>query len=440
MKRLVFSAVFATLITWSTPSLLGFCGFYVSKADTRLFNKASQIVLVRDGDRTVVTMANDFKGSLKEFAVVIPVPTFLHREQIHVGDKTLVDHLDAYSAPRLVEYYDENPCRMTLREMAAGAPQVMAKSMMMDSTARARSLGVTIEAQYTVGEYDILILSAQQSTGLETWLRENGYKIPTGASPVIASYLKQNMRFFVAKVNLTEQTKLGFSYLRPLQVAYESPKFMLPIRLGTVNADGQQELFIYALTPKGRVETTNYRTVKLPSDVDLPVYLKEQGEFAKFYKAMFTRQVEQEDTRALFLEYAWDMRWCDPCAANPLSNDELRQLGVFWAGAGNAPPNVFLTRLHVRYDSAHFPEDLVFQETADRTNFQGRYVLRHAWTGDDGCSAADAYRRRLAERREQEAKQLASLTGWDLAQIRTKIGLGQGPQPNPVWWQRLWKQ
>ena len=40
-----------------------------------------------------------------------------------------------------------------------------------------------------------------------------------------------------------------------------------------------------------------------------------------------------------------------------------------------------MTRLHVRYDDAHFPEDLVFQETADRTNFQGRYVLRHEWKG-----------------------------------------------------------
>src|SRR5262249_2657465 len=110
MRRVVFGAVFAAIVVSSAPSLLGFCGFYVSKADTKLFNRASQVVLVRDDDRTVMTMANDFKGSLKEFAVVIPVPTFLRREQIHVGDKSLVDHLDAYSAPRLVEYFDENPC------------------------------------------------------------------------------------------------------------------------------------------------------------------------------------------------------------------------------------------------------------------------------------------------------------------------------------------
>jgi hypothetical protein len=428
------------MVAWSAPPLLAFCGFYVSKADTKLFNKASQVVLVRDGDRTVMTMANDFQGDLKEFAVVIPVPTFLKREQIHVGDKAFVDHLDAYSAPRLVEYFDPNPCQMWRLEermpMAAAAPAFAARD-----ARREQSLGVKIEAQYTVGEYDILLLSAAQSAGLETWLRENGYKIPAGASAVLASYLKQNMRFFVAKVNLTEQSKLGFSYLRPLQIAYESPKFMLPIRLGMVNANGPQELFVYALTRKGRVETTNYRTAKLPSDMDLPVYLKQPDEFAKFYKAMFTRLVEREDKSVLFTEYAWDMKWCDPCAAEPLSNDELRNLGVFWTDGTNTP-NVFLTRLHVRYDNAHFPEDLVFQETADRTNFQGRYVLRHAWAAGDSCAAAADYRSGLRQRQEQEGERLASLTGWSLPDIRKRMGLAAEPRPpqrQPAWWERLWK-
>ena len=237
------------------------------------------------------------------------------------------------------------------------------------------------------------------------------------------------MRFFVAKVNLAEQSRLGFSYLRPLQVAYESPKFMLPIRLGMVNAKGPQELFVYALTRNGRVETTNYRTAKLPADMDLPVYLKQPNEFAGFYKAMFTRQVENQDGRAVFLEYAWDMKWCDPCAADPLSNDELRRLGVFWTDGGDRrPTNVFLSRLHVRYDTAHFPEDLVFQETADRTNFQGRYVLRHAWTGGETCTAADDYRRTLPARRAREAEQLARLTGWNIDDIRKKMG----PDPLPA--------
>jgi hypothetical protein len=385
-----------------------------------------------------MTMANDFQGEPTEFAVVIPVPTVLTREQIHVGDKALVDHLDAYSAPRLVEYFDHDPC-IVYDRMLPMAMAVAGGSRTRDAVSQAKALGVTIEAQYTVGEYDILILSAQQSTGLETWLRQNGYRIPAGASEVIGSYLKQNMRFFVAKVNLAEHRKLGFSYLRPLQVAYESPKFMLPIRLGMVNANGPQELFVYALTRKGRVETTNYRTVKLPADMDLPEYLKQPNEFASFYKAMFARQVQNQDGRAVFLEYGWDMRWCDPCAADPLANSELRQLGVFWAGDGGGTPEAFLTRLHVRYDNAHFPEDLVFQETGDRSNFQGRYVLRHPWTGADGCGAASAYRQDLRQRRAREAEQLASLTGWNIADIRKKMG-EEPAAPDRAWWERLWKQ
>jgi len=438
MRRALFGVALVLMIAWGTPAILGFCGFYVAKADTKLFNKASQVVIVRDGDRTVMTMANDFQGEPTEFAVVIPVPTVLTREQIHVGDKALVDHLDAYSAPRLVEYFDHDPCIVYDRML----PMAMAAAGGMktrDAISQAKALGVTIEAQYTVGEYDILILSAQQSTGLETWLRQNGYRIPAGASEVIASYLKQNMRFFVAKVNLAEHRKLGFSYLRPLQVAYESPKFMLPIRLGMVNANGPQELFVYALTRKGRVETTNYRTVKLPADMDLPEYLKQPNEFASFYKAMFARQVQNQDGRAVFLEYGWDMRWCDPCAADPLANSELRQLGVFWTGDGGGTPDAFLTRLHVRYDNGHFPEDLVFQETGDRSNFQGRYVLRHPWTGADGCSAASAYRQDLRQRRAREAEQLAHLTGWNIADIRKKMGEDPAAPDRP-WWERLWKQ
>src|SRR3954449_1104745 len=110
MRRMLFGIALLSAVAWSAPTILGFCGFYVAKADTKLFNKASQVVLVRDGDRTVMTMANDFEGDPKEFAVVIPVPTVLKREQIHVGENALVDHLDAYSAPRLVEYFDANPC------------------------------------------------------------------------------------------------------------------------------------------------------------------------------------------------------------------------------------------------------------------------------------------------------------------------------------------
>jgi hypothetical protein len=438
-------ALLAALL--SPPAASAFCGFYVARADAKLWNEASQVVLARDGERTVLTMASDYRGDPAEFALVVPVPSFLERDQIRVGEKAWIDRIDAFTAPRLVEYFDGDPCAPPMAMEALGPNSAGSDAA---SRVRAKALGVVIEAQYAVGEYDVLILSAKESDGLVTWLREGGYRLPDGAERVVGSYLKQGMRFFVAKVNLDAKARLGTEQLRPLQMAFETKKFMLPIRLGTLNAAGAQELFVYTLTRTGRVEPLNYRTVRLPSDVDLPVRVKE--EFPAFYRDMFRTQVERERGEAVFLEYAWDMGWCDPCAADPLTPDELRRLGVMWLdeaprplpgpGPGFAPPlpgatHAFVTRLHVRYDAAHFPEDLVFQETGDRSNFQGRYVLRHAWTGKASCPAAEQYRRQLGERREREARTLATLTGWDLGAIRAKLGGGRpGPSPDP-WWRRV---
>src|SRR2546423_1743671 len=181
MKPTAILVTAMLIVALAAPTVLAFCGFYVAKADTKLFNQASRVELVRHENKTVITMANDFKGDPKEFAIVVPVPTVLEKGQVRVGDRALIEHLDAYSAARL-----------------------------------------------------------------------------------------------------------GFTYLRPLQMAFESPKFMLPIRLGTLNADGVQELFVYALTRKGRVEATNYRTVRLPTGTEPPVYVKE--EFPQFYRAMFAEQ------------------------------------------------------------------------------------------------------------------------------------------------------
>ena len=321
-------ALVATLSQLTAGPAAAFCGFYVAKADSKLFNKSSKVVLTRDGNQTAITMASDYEGAPNEFAVVIPVPTFIERRQIGVVDTKTVDHLDAYTAPRLVEYTDENPCSPP--PMPVAMAQAMNKTVLaFDGAIQHR--GVTVEANYDVGEYDVSILSADDSDGLIRWLTDNGYKIPKGAEGVLASYIKQNMRFFVAKVNLTRMQLMGNEFLRPLQVRYETAKFMLPLRLGTVNAKGPQDLIILALTRNGRVETANYPTIKLPTGASVPLYVK--NEFGKFYKAVFDQAVRNADMRAVFTEYAWDMGWCDPCASEPLSNKELVELGARWIGS-----------------------------------------------------------------------------------------------------------
>jgi len=146
------ATVTAVGLLWAAPHAAAFCGFYVAKADANLFNEASKVVMARDGNRTVITMVNDYQGDPTEFAMVVPTPVVLQESQINIGKKSTVDHLDAYTAPRLVEYHDPDPCRqpevMMMRKSAGTVEMAMAPTAMADT---AEALGVTIEAEYTIG-------------------------------------------------------------------------------------------------------------------------------------------------------------------------------------------------------------------------------------------------------------------------------------------------
>ncbi len=143
LRSFAFAILAALAVAFSAPTAQAFCGFYVAKADSKLYNKASKVVLAWNAGRTVITMASDYQGDPREFALVVPVPTFIERDQINVADPTLVDHLDAYTAPRLVEYFDDDPCRPRLDYMMA-APSSEAGA---GGLTRAKSLGVTVEAK-----------------------------------------------------------------------------------------------------------------------------------------------------------------------------------------------------------------------------------------------------------------------------------------------------
>ena len=429
------SAAFIILMAMITHEATAFCGFYVSKADGTLKNKTSQVILVRDGNRNVITMYNDFQGNLKDFAMVVPVPVVLKKSDIKVVDQQIFNMLNDYSKPRLVEYYDQNPCAQYLYKQR-GLNEVMAgraPGVNVSRDKKSEDERVKIEAKYLVGEYDILILSATESSALKGWLDQNGYKIPRGAEEVLEPYIKSNLKFFVVKVNEEEKKKLPGNFLRPIQISFNSPKFMLPIRLGMANADGDQDMIVYAFTKKGRIECTNYRTFSMPTGKNIPLFV--QNNFGNFYANLFQHQWQREGKAIAALEYAWDVSpknyvKCDPCVATAPSVQDLVQAGVWWINRNwndyndleeedAYSSNVFFTRLHVRYNRSSFPQDLQFQVTPNVENYQARYIITHPATGDFNCDAGKKYLKELKQRRQDEMQMLTYLTGrgyddWDV--------------------------
>jgi hypothetical protein len=185
----------------TAKALILFCGFYVGGADAKLFNNATLVVMMREGTRTVLSMQNNYQGPPENFAMVVPVPVVLQKENVKTLTKEIFAKVDQLAAPRLVEYWEQDPCRPQVEyDMAAPMASGGARVRRRAEEPKA-DLGVKIEAQFTVAEYEIVILSAQDSTGLDTWLKREGYKIPDGAEPILRPYVQKGMKFFVAKVD-----------------------------------------------------------------------------------------------------------------------------------------------------------------------------------------------------------------------------------------------
>ena len=425
MKQVFAVFGLCVAMAWPTTSR-AFCGFYVSGADASLYNNATMVVMMREGTRTVLSMQNNYQGPPEDFAMIVPVPVVLQEENVKTLPPEIFSRVDKLAAPRLVEYWEQDPCRpMVVYEMAAGAPSARRMKSSADEDSK-KDYGVTIEAQFKVAEYDIVILSAKDSGGLDKWLRKNEYNIPKGANAVLRPYVEQNTKFFVAKVDAKKvKFRDGKAILSPLRFHYDAPTFTLPVRLGLLNSAGKQDLIVHTLGKGQRYEVANYKNASIPTNIRVENRVRKS--FGAFYDALFERTTEK-NPGAVVTEYAWDATTCDPCPEPPLTPDELATLGGDVLVPGEQDPysdipgvvpqrkrrpswqpyGFVLTRLHYRYDKDGLDEDLVFRaagpivggrgmpdqkgqlgerraQASSVNNFQGRYVMLNPWEGDIAC-------------------------------------------------------
>ena len=324
-KRFIFSLVIALGIALPATAS-AFCGFYVAGADAKLYNNATMVTLMRDGTTTVLSMRNNYQGPPKDFAMVIPVPVVLQKSDVKTLPHSVFERLDKLAAPRLVEYWEQDPCRQTgpgkgWGTIGTGTYGTIGRG----SGAGGAAPQVVVEAQFEVGEYEIVILSAKDALALEGWITGNGYKIPSGAAPFLKPYVEQGSKFFVARVN-PKKVKFvdGMASLSPLRFHYTEKEFHLPIRLGLINAKDKQDLIVHILA-KGRYEAANYKNVTIPTNVLVSESVRER--FGEFYAALFDATTEK-NPNSIVTEYSWNANSCDPCPDAPLRDEELMTLGL----------------------------------------------------------------------------------------------------------------
>ncbi len=405
------AALCAVAVALAPSTAEAFCGFYVSGSGAEMFNDATQVVLMRMGTRTVLSMQNDYKGPPENFALVVPVPTVLKEADVKTLPKEVFGKVEGMGAPRLVEYWEQDPCapEPKYEKMRSGIPAPT--GVAYSAGGGGGDLGVKVEAQFTVGEYQIVILSAKDSTGLDTWLRREKYQIPAGAEPLLRPYVEGGSKFFVAKV---DPQKVAFEdgrvALSPLRFHYDSEEFSLPIRLGLANSSGTQDLIVSVLAPGQRYEVANYPNATVPTNLDVKDAVRDR--FGEFYAALYDKTLEK-NPGAVVTEYAWDASTCDPCPGPMLDYQDFATLGADVLEGNAKQPTPYhgafvLTRLHARYGK-EVKDDLVFRaaaaisggrelhgangklesgaSAAGGNNFQARYAIRHEWRGPITCES-----------------------------------------------------
>ena len=392
-------------------SLLGsahaFCGTFVA-AEGNLTNGASEIALARYEGRTTLTMANDFRGDATEFAMLVPVPVVLDEEDVNVVSPEVFERLRGFSQPREVTYTCDELYPEPVREpmgCSANKSGFDADSAVPFAEAGVLDSGsVTVEKEFIVGEYEIVVLSAEESGDLLIWLDNNGYSVSSDAAEMLQDYLDEGSYFFAAKV-FTDRIPSGQDSLSPLQIGYDSDTIGLPIRLGTVNSDGSQDLVLYGITSleDGRLGISNYDEATVEADC-----LMDSDSLGTFYAERYDEALEGE--ARWVVEHGWALTMsgvkCDPCTEIPgIPQEDVYTLGFGDSGDQDTGwwgfQDHYFTRIHMRYTPEQATQDLALYASGVTDNTQQRYIryeryleaefpiCGEGWVEDNPGSCAD---------------------------------------------------
>ncbi len=272
------------------------------------YNPTSAVFLVRDGTKTILTMETAYQGPSKEVTLLIPVPQVVARDQVRTIAGSVFRNLDRRTAPTVKHVWPA--CRRVRR------PRPMARAASADGfggggggsriEAIEQEYSIDVVDEWEVQEYDITLLGAEQSTGLLRYLTEQAnLELPPSADAVLRSYIESDFRFVLAKVDPARAHRLGDRMmLSPIQIEYDSDQLQVPVRLGTLNSPGEQELLLYVLAKDGRYELANRPNVTAPSELQLEE--SAAGNVAELYNSLMNETFRRTPGAAV-TEYAHNL-------------------------------------------------------------------------------------------------------------------------------------
>ncbi|HLV66709.1 MAG TPA: DUF2330 domain-containing protein [Polyangiaceae bacterium] len=305
-------------------------GFLAGKTDPDLKTHTTQVVVMKKGEMTAVSVMPDYQGPIEPFAIVLLVPGDVTAARVTTLKREFVDRVDTVSAPRFHEFWEQDPCdpgppqQEWERSLKVEGGGFLGGGSISGGKKTAKELFLDTEAKTKEGEYRFTVL--EPGGDVVGWLGKKGYKAPANAAATVKPYFVQGYRAVIAEVDPKRIELIGGdrAVLSPIRFVTEQPFDTIPVKPGQLNSPGKQELLVYVLSD-GRYEVKNYQNQFAPTNVAVDFVVKER--MGEFYTALHDI-ILAKNPRTFLTEYAWPTDGCgQPCATEPLLIHELLSLG-----------------------------------------------------------------------------------------------------------------
>lgn len=411
---------------------------FLTEPTKTITHKPSAMVVSRDENRTVITLAPDFSYDGSQLGLLIPLPKIVTDTQLRFADVGQLDAVMSFTAPRYNVYKDDDVC--------AGAVRALEKRL------DEKKSSILSYTQKYAEKPEVRLIKREEliETPIQNILKDAGFVVDKAYEDALLAYKNANVDFAL----LIYAEKLDDSLsMSPVQVAYESDNFILPLGLSTLNGGPAQDLTIVFISRDGLVQPKAAGLKKMPSGVDLPLFVK--NDFAQVYADIFAQSVTTDNFQSLFLEFSGDLGWCPNCKdADTLTRADLRGLGAWWvdkaktqkskAAPESTPDNIYFTRMHIRHTNKTLLNNVEFVNAKDKNRFQTVFNLHQPYIKDAVCEDGRLYQANLPRIYDVQLNNLVALTGYEAVDIRARMTEGgqnfdlQSDEDAAQWWERMW--
>lgn len=265
----------------------------------------AHFVAVREAQRTIFYLSLTVPEAAKgDFDVIVPVPASKEAPRAATpAEAALFSRLNALTAPRLVEYWEQDPC-----EFHTGGP---------DDGIAERDVQGTPPAPVPPAALSAVSLEKDVATA-RVALEGRGHTLSEQADTILDDYVRGGAQLAVASAPAGARSV-------HLRWVVDGPLLSVPVRLLSLYGEAPPRVVIDVLAADRRFEAANRKNLAAPANTDVKWGVK--GSTDVFHDAVLAKLFAAE-ADAVVTEYAWRATSCAPCTGAPLDEQSLADLGV----------------------------------------------------------------------------------------------------------------